>query len=68
MLNCSCVGSSAANASYDGRKAAVTWFWIFTVSEGQGNQRPRLAQRHAEGNVGTSVVSPSAHGHVSRCT
>ena len=35
MFRCSCVGSSAANSSYDGRKAAVTWFWIFTVSAGQ---------------------------------
>ena len=33
--DCSCVGSSAANSSYDGRTAAVTWFWIFTVSAGQ---------------------------------
>ena len=32
MFNCSWVGSSAAKASYDGRKAAVTWFCIFTAS------------------------------------
>ena len=35
MFNCSCVGSSAANNSYDGRKAAVTWFCILTASAGQ---------------------------------
>ena len=35
MFNCSCAGSWAANASYDGRTAAVTWFWIFTVNAGQ---------------------------------
>jgi len=35
MLNCSCFGSSAAKASYDGRTAAVTWFCIFTASAGQ---------------------------------
>ena len=29
------IGSSAANASYDGRNAVVTWFCIFTVSAGQ---------------------------------
>ena len=35
MFNCSSAGSWAANASYDGRTAAVTWFSIFTVSAGQ---------------------------------
>jgi hypothetical protein len=32
MFKCSCAGNLAAASSYDGRKASVTWFWIFTVS------------------------------------
>ena len=53
MFKCSCVGSSAANSSYDGRKAAVTWFWIFTVNAG----RARLAQQRARGTRPSAACS-----------
>jgi hypothetical protein len=35
MFNCSWLGSWAANASYVGRRAAVTSLCIFTVNAGQ---------------------------------
>ena len=35
MFNRSCASSCSPNASCDGRDAVVTWFWVFTVSDGQ---------------------------------
>ena len=58
MLNCSCVGSWAANSSYAGRKAAVTWFWILTVSA----RAARLAQQRGE-KLGRPPLALAIVGH-----